>query len=53
MFLVISALVLMVIPRRWHAGYAVFWARKIPTSMMRIIGLISIFMGLLVWSVTY
>ena len=28
-FLIITAIILMLIPRRWHHGYAVWWADKL------------------------
>jgi len=36
-FIVASSLVLLAIPLRWHNGYAVFWARRIPPVAVRMI----------------
>lgn len=51
-FLVVSAIVLMVLPRRWHAAYSTWWAARIPVIAVRIIAPLSILGGLLlIWSV--
>lgn len=36
-FIVASSIVLLMIPLRWHNGYAVFWARRIPPPMLRMV----------------
>lgn len=36
-FIVASSIVLLVIPLRWHNGYAVFWAQRIPPPAVRMI----------------
>jgi len=51
-FLIVSAAVLLLLPRRWHAGYSTWWARRIPTAAVRAIGPVSIAMGaLLIWTI--
>lgn len=36
-FLIVSALVLMVLPRRWHAAYSTWWAARIPRVAVRLV----------------
>lgn len=36
--LVASAAVLIVLPLRWHAGYAIWWSRNLPLIMVRMAG---------------
>lgn len=31
-FLIVSAVVLLVLPRRWHAAYSTWWSRHIPVT---------------------
>lgn len=51
-FLIASALVLMVLPRRWHAAYSTWWARRIPEAAVRLLAPISaVAGGVLAWSV--
>lgn len=47
MFLVATALILMIIPRRWHAGYSVYWSRKIPVLAVRMLAPVSLVLGAL------
>ncbi|WP_420471753.1 hypothetical protein [Brevundimonas sp. FT23042] len=50
-FLIVSALVLMVLPRRWHHAYSTWWAARIPVLAVRFIGPFSVIGGLfLLWS---
>jgi len=50
-FIVASSVLLLVIPLRWHNGYAVFWARRIPPSMVRAIAPFSALGGIgLIWA---
>jgi hypothetical protein len=50
-FIALSSLVLMVIPLAWHNGYAVFWAKRIPPWLVRLIAPFSIAGGAgLVWA---
>lgn len=44
-FLAVSALVLMLLPRRWHAGYSRWWADRIPAPAVRVIALLSMLGG--------
>lgn len=49
-FLVVSALILMVLPRRWHAAYSSGWARRIPVWIVPGLAMISLAAGfVLVW----
>jgi hypothetical protein len=51
LFIVASSVVLLVIPLRWHNGYAVFWAKRIPIGVVRTIGPVSMLGGLaLIWA---
>jgi len=50
-FLMASALVLALLPRRWHAAYSVGWSRRIPPMAVRVLGPISWAMGAaLIWA---
>ena len=50
-FIVASSVVLLVIPLRWHNGYAVFWARRIPPGAVRLIAPFSVLAGIgLAWT---
>lgn len=49
-FLIGSAVVLMVLPRRWHAGYSTWWAKRIPVWAVRLSAVVSIIAGgALIW----
>ncbi len=51
-FLIASALILLILPRRWHAAYSTFWAGRIPVPAVRLIGPLSWAMGAaLIWAV--
>lgn len=51
-FLILSAAVIAVLPRRWHAAYSVWWAHRIPASAVRLIAPVSILAGaVLIWAV--
>lgn len=51
-FLVVSAVVLMVLPRRWHAAYSTWWAKRIPVWAVRVSAVGSIAAGaVLIWTV--
>ncbi|MBU7579640.1 MAG: hypothetical protein KAF27_04110 [Porphyrobacter sp.] len=51
LFIVASSAALLVIPLRWHNGYAVFWARRIPPVGVRMIAPISVLGGIgLIWA---
>lgn len=50
-FIVASSVVLLFIPLRWHNGYAVFWADRIPLAGVRAVAPLSILAGAaLVWA---
>ncbi len=50
-FIVASSMVLLIIPLRWHNGYAVFWAKRIPLPAVRLIGPLSVLGGIgLIWA---
>ena len=49
-FLIASAAVLIVLPRRWHAAYSFWWSRRIPAIGFRLAGLSGVLAGaLLIW----
>ncbi|WP_425992947.1 hypothetical protein [Brevundimonas sp. TWP2-3-2] len=51
-FLIVSALVLLLLPRRWHAAYSTWWSRRIPVAAVRLIAPMSCAMGgALIWIV--
>ena len=47
-FLALSAVIIMLIPRTWHAKYSVYWSKTIPPWAVRLLAPISIIMGVLV-----
>lgn len=50
-FLMISAVVLALLPRRWHSAYSIWWSRRIPVGAVRLLGPISWIMGgTLIWT---
>ena len=50
-FLIASAVVLIVLPRRWHAGYSTWWAKRIPVWAVRLSAVFSIIAGgVLIWA---
>ncbi len=36
LFLAFTAIVLFLVPRKWHAAYAVWWSRKLSPAMVRL-----------------
>lgn len=51
-FLIVSALVLLLLPRRWHAAYTTWWSGRIPVAVVRLIAPMSWAMGwALIWIV--
>ena len=51
LFILVSSVVLLLVPLRWHNGYAVFWAQRIPPLMVRLIAPVSILAGAaLIWA---
>ena len=50
-FLIVSAVVLMLLPRRWHAAYSNWWAARIPAWAVRILAPLSLVAGgVLIWT---
>ncbi len=50
-FLVVTALALAVIPLRWHASYAIWWADKLKPWAVRLLSAPAIALGgLLIWA---
>jgi len=45
MFIVASSVVLLLIPLRWHAGYAIWWSRRLSPGLVRAIGPVSAAIG--------
>ena len=51
-FLIASAVVLLILPRRWHSAYSTWWALHIPVGVVRLIAPLSWAMGaVLIWTV--
>lgn len=51
-FLIVSAVVLMLLPRRWHSAYSRWWAARIPVWAVRIVAPTSVLIGaVLIWTV--
>ncbi|MBX9575311.1 MAG: hypothetical protein K2X07_06705 [Caulobacteraceae bacterium] len=51
-FLIISAVVLMLLPRRWHSAYSRWWAARIPVGGVRVVAPTSVLIGaVLIWTV--
>lgn len=51
-FLVVSAVVITILPRRWHAAYSTWWAHRIPAAAVRVFALVSGTTGaVLIWSI--
>ena len=51
-FFVVSAIMLMIIPRRWHAAYAVYWAQKITPIAVLLLMPLSI-LAVTNWTATF
>lgn len=50
-FLVVSALILALLPRRWHSAYSRWWADRIPPWAFRVSGAFGMAAGaVLVWA---
>lgn len=50
-FLIGTAILLSLLPRRWHAAYSTGWARRIPPTVVRLLGPTSWAMGAaLIWT---
>ena len=49
-FLAASAVVLMILPRRWHGAYSTYWAGRIPVLAVRLMAPLSVIAGVvLIW----
>ena len=50
-FLMVSAVILLMLPRRWHAAYSTWWAGHIPVTAVRLVAPVSWLMGgALIWA---
>ncbi|MEW4449199.1 hypothetical protein [Qipengyuania sp. JC766] len=45
-FIVLSSIVLLVIPLRWHSAYAIWWADRLPIVAVRAISPLSVMAGI-------
>ncbi|MBU1324128.1 MAG: hypothetical protein KJ676_02705 [Alphaproteobacteria bacterium] len=51
-FLIVSAVVLLMLPRRWHSAYSRWWAARIPVQAVRVVAPTSVLIGAaLIWIV--
>lgn len=51
-FLVVTSIVLLLLPRKWHAAYAVYWANTLSPLQVRLCAPISAIFGVfLIWAV--
>lgn len=51
-FLIVSAVVLMLLPRCWHSAYSRWWAARIPVRAVRVVAPTSVLIGAaLIWTV--
>jgi len=50
-FLILSALVLLIVPRSWHAAYATWWARRLSPVFIRLVAPVAIAAGVVLVSV--
>lgn len=48
LFLSVTAVLLMVIPRRWHHAYAVWWSDRLSPRAVQWVSPLSFFMGLII-----
>ncbi len=44
-FLGVTSVVLMLIPRRWHASYALYWSRRIPPIAVKLLSPAPVILG--------
>ncbi|MGV9008575.1 hypothetical protein [Brevundimonas sp.] len=50
-FLIVTAVALTALPRRWHVAYSTAWAQRIPVIAVRMIAPVSIVAGgVLIWT---
>ena len=45
-FVILSSLVILVLPLRWHSAYAIWWANHLTTSTVRFIAPVSVLAGI-------
>ncbi len=45
LFLAVTAVVLFLVPRKWHAAYSVWWSKKLNPTMVRLAAPISLAAG--------
>jgi uncharacterized protein YjeT (DUF2065 family) len=45
LFLAVTAVILFLVPRKWHAAYSVWWSRKLTPAMVRFAAPISLAAG--------
>ena len=51
-FIVVSSLVILAVPRRWHHGYALWWAERLAPVVVRFLAPVSLLIAaLLVYAV--
>ncbi len=52
-FLIVTSLIIMVAPRRWHHAYAKYWAQKLNPAILRGLSVVPIVFGMwLLWKIT-
>ena len=44
-FVVVSSIVLMMLPRPWHAAYSSWWAKRMPPLAVRLLAPFSVLAG--------
>lgn len=45
-FIIVSSIVLLLLPLKWHAAYAIWWADRLKPWMVRLIGTLSAVAGI-------
>lgn len=45
-FIVASSVLLLMVPLRWHAAYAIWWSRRLTPSIVRLIGAFAAALGM-------
>ncbi len=45
-FLILSSLIIMIAPRRWHHSYALYWSKKLSPATLRGLSILPIIFGL-------
>lgn len=44
-FIVLSSLAILLVPRRWHAAYAVWWSNHLPVLVLRMLAPVTVLAG--------